>query len=67
MAKISAPQASVEELLEEGKERRHTTTQLPAGYTQGGVPGGKGGGVHVGRSSHPELRRLGATSPGKAR
>lgn len=59
----SAPQPGVEALLAQGKERRHTTTQLPAGYTAGGVPGGKGGGVGVGKSGHTELRQLGTSSP----
>ena len=62
--KMSAPQSGVEALLAQGKLRQQTTTKLPEGYAAGGVPGGLGGGMHIGRSSHPELRRLGATSPG---
>ena len=63
MAKTSAPQPGVEAMLDQGKERRKATTKLPAGYTQGGVPGGDGGGMHVGRSGHAELRRMGMGSP----
>lgn len=63
MAKTSAPQAGVEALLDRGKARRDSDTKLPEGYAQGGVPGGRGGGMHVGRSGHTELRRMGMSSP----
>lgn len=46
-----------------GRAAQRTGTKLPEGYTAGGVPGGRGGGVHIGRSSHPELMRMGKTSP----
>lgn len=63
MAKTSGPETGIESMLAAGKKRRETTTKLPEGYTAGGVPGGKGGGNHIGRSSHAMLRELGGKSP----
>ncbi len=63
MAKTSGPQAGIESMLAAGKARRSTTTKLPSGYAAGGVPGGRGGGMHVGKSGHTQLRGLGGSSP----
>ena len=63
MAKTSGPQAGVEAMLRAGKAARESTTKMPAGYAQGGVPGGRGGGMHIGKSGHTGLRSMGLSSP----
>lgn len=63
MAKTSGPDTGVEAMFAAGRARRDSTTKLPAGYTDGGTPGGKGGGMQIGQSGHAQLRQLGKSSP----
>jgi hypothetical protein len=63
MPKTSGPDTGVEAMFATGRKRRDSTTQLPAGYTAGGTPGGKGGGMQIGQSGHAELRQAGKSSP----
>lgn len=63
MKKTSCGGGDCEAMFASGKKRRDSTTKLPEGYARGGVPGGKGGGMGVGASSHAMLRRMGSSSP----